>query len=513
MILKTLRFILGDQLNYKHSWYTDNAEDVIYFMAETKEEGSYVKHHIQKLVGFFMAMRSFAEYLQSKGKRVIYYHIDNKKNAHTLEDNLQHIIDEHNIKHFEYQLPDEYRLDEKLKTFCNQLTISSKAYDTEHFYTQREDVEIFFKGKKGMILEYFYRDMRKKHDILMLNEKQPEGGDWNFDKSNRKVWKGEPEIPKATLFNHDVETLVETIKNLGLAYIGRIDAKHFEWPINREECLEVLDNFCQNLLIHFGDFEDAMHTEQKMLFHSRLSFAMNAKMLSPKEIIDKALETYYKRKDEIDISQIEGFVRQILGWREYMRGVYWKEMPNYEQLNKLDNTRKLPDFYWTGKTKMNCLNKAINQSLDHAYAHHIQRLMVTGNFALLTMTNPDEVDAWYLGIYMDAIQWVELPNTRGMSQFADGGIVATKPYVSSGSYINKMGNYCKSCHYKVSKKEGDNACPFNSLYWNFLDEKQDYFKGNPRMNMMLNLLKKMNKDTLSKHKERSAYILEHLDEM
>jgi len=511
--LKTLRLILGDQLNYKHSWYSDDDEDTIYFMAETKEEGSYVKHHIQKLVGFFMAMRSFAEHLKSKGKTVVYYKIDDEENEHTLEDNLNKVIKKNKIQCFEYQNPDEYRLDQKLKSFCEDLSIQSSACDTEHFYTKRGDVEEFFKGKKGMILEYFYRDMRKKHGILMLDEKNPEGGDWNFDKSNRKVWKGEPAIPEASLFDHDVEDLVNTIEKQGMEYIGRIDAKHFEWPTNREECLEVLNNFCNNLLIHFGDFEDAMHTEQKMLFHSRLSFAMNTKMLSPKEVIDKALETYYDRKDEIDISQIEGFVRQILGWREYMRGIYWKEMPKYEEKNTLENTRKLPEFYWTGETKMNCLSHAINQSLDHAYAHHIQRLMVTGNFALLTMTDPDEVDAWYLGIYMDAIQWVELPNTRGMSQFADGGIVATKPYVSSGSYINKMGNYCKNCHYKVSKKEGDDACPFNSLYWNFLDEKQEHFKDNPRMNMMLSILNKMNKETLNNHKERSKYILEHLEEM
>ncbi len=510
--MKTLRLILGDQLNYKHSWYDNDDQDTLYFMAETKEEGSYVKHHIQKLVGFFTAMRSFAEHLQSKGKEVIYFKIDDDKNAQTLEDNLEKIIKENSIEKFEYQMPDEYRLDQKLKSFCEGLSIESSACDTEHFYTKRGDVEEFFKGKKGMILEYFYREMRKKHGILMVDEKNPEGGDWNFDKSNRKVWKGEPEIPEATLFDHDVSDLVKSIKDLGLEYIGRIDHKHFEWPVNRKECLEVLDNFCDNLLIHFGDFEDAMHTEQKMLFHSRLSFAMNTKMLSPKEIIDKTVDTYYNRKDEIDISQIEGFVRQILGWREYMRGVYWKEMPKYEKKNSLDNNRKLPDFYWTGDTKMNCLKHAINQSLDHAYAHHIQRLMVTGNFALLTMTNPDEVDAWYMGIYMDAIQWVELPNTRGMSQFADGGIVATKPYVSSGSYINKMSNYCKSCHYKVSKKEGDDACPFNSLYWNFLDEKQEHFKDNPRMNMMMSLLGRMNKDTLNQHKERSKYILEHIEE-
>lgn len=510
--MKTLRLILGDQLNYKHSWYAEDNDDVIYFMAETKEEGSYVKHHIQKLVGFFLAMRSFAEHLKSQGKHVIYYRIDDPKNTHSLEENLHKIIKENKIERFEYQLPDEYRLDEKLKDFSRRLSLQTTAYDTEHFYAKREDVERFFEGKKSMILEYFYRDMRKKHGILMQNEKQPEGGNWNFDKSNRKVWKGQPEIPKARLFNHDVSDLVKTIQDQDIKYIGRINDKKFEWPINRHESLEVLDNFCEHLLVHFGDFEDAMHTEEKMLFHSRLSFAMNTKMLSPKEIIDKALETYYQRHDEIDISQIEGFIRQILGWREYMRGVYWKEMPKYEKLNALDNTRKLPDFFWTGKTKMNCLSHSINQSLDHAYAHHIQRLMVTGNFALLTMTDPDEVDAWYLGVYMDAIQWVELPNTRGMSQWADGGIVATKPYVSSGSYVNKMGNYCKSCHYKVSKKEGDEACPFNSLYWNFLDEKQNYFKGNQRMSMMLNLLKKMNKETLAKHKQRSNYILENIND-
>lgn len=507
--MKKLRFILGDQLNYKHYWLEDVDDSTLYFMAETLEETGYVNHHIQKIIGFFMAMRSFAEHLKAKGFNVVYYKIDDSENQQNLEENLNQIIEKHNIEKFEYQLPDEYRLDKKLKSFCKGLSIDSEAYDTEHFYTSREDLTDFFKGKKTMIMEYFYRDMRKKHDILMAGKKQPEGGDWNFDKSNRKVWKGKPEIPDAKLFKHDVSELLDVINKKDITYIGRIKPKSFEWPISRKECLEVLDYFCDYLLIHFGDYEDAMHTEQKMLFHSRLSFAMNTKMLSPKEVIEKAVETYYNRKDEIDISEIEGFVRQILGWREYMRGIYWKEMPEYESHNKLDNHNKLPDFYWTGKTKMNCMSHAINQSLDHAYAHHIQRLMVTGNYALLNMTHPNEVDNWYLGIYMDAIQWVELTNTRGMSQFADDGIVATKPYVSSGSYINKMSNYCKSCHYKVSKKEGEDACPFNSMYWNFLYKKQEHFKGNQRMNMMLSMLKKMNQETLSNHIKRAEDIIEN----
>ncbi|RRO21852.1 cryptochrome/photolyase family protein [Flavobacteriaceae bacterium 14752] len=507
--MKTLRFILGDQLNYKHSWFDHIDENTIFFIAETLEETGYVNHHIQKIIGFFMSMRSLADHLKNEGHQVIYYKIDDDQNQHNLEDNLNQIITNENIQKFEYQYPDEYRLDQKLKNFCDELNIETQAFDTEHFYTSREDVAEFFKGKKTMVMEYFYRNMRKKYDILMESDKQPEGGDWNFDKSNRKVWKGQHEIPEAKTFSHDVSEIYEVICNKDITFIGRIQPKSFEWPINREECLEVLNYFCNHLLIHFGDYEDAMHTEQKMLFHSRLSFAMNTKMLSPKEIINKAIETYYNRKDEIDISEIEGFVRQILGWREYMRGIYWKEMPKYEKLNTLENTNKLPDFYWTGKTKMNCMSHAINQSLDHAYAHHIQRLMITGNFALLNMTNPDEVDAWYLGVYMDAIQWVELTNTRGMSQFADGGIVATKPYVSSGSYINKMSNYCKSCHYKVSKKEGEDACPFNNLYWNFLHKKKAYFKDNPRMNMMLSVLNKMNKDTLEYHIKRAEDIIEN----
>jgi len=236
---------------------------------------------------------------------------------------------------------------------------------------------------------------------------------------------------------------------------------------------------------------------------------MNSKMLHPREVIEKVIDHWRANKDDIDISQVEGFVRQILGWREYMRGIYWMKMPGYRRSNKLDNQNELPDFYWTAETKMNCMHHAIKQSLDHAYAHHIQRLMITGNYALLTQTHPDEVDAWYLGIYIDALEWVEITNTRGMSQFADGGIVATKPYVSSGSYINKMSNYCSSCKYSVSKKTGDDACPFNSLYWNFLFEKREHFKNNQRMNMMMSMLDKKDPDELEQLVKRAQEIIKN----
>ncbi len=507
--MKTLRLILGDQLNYNHSWYNSVSENVTYCLFEMRQETDYVTHHIQKVVAFFRSMRNFSEYLKNKGHQVIYFELDYEANTQNLQKNINQLIKEDGFKKFEYQLPDEYRLDQQLKSICSELPIESEVFSTEHFLTKRSDLAEFYKGKKQIVMEYFYRHMRKKYDIMMFNDKDPEGGKWNFDKSNRNKWKGEYEIPKAMSFNKDVSSIIELLKVQNIKTIGNINTKNFQWPTTRQECLEVLDYFCEHLLIHFGDFQDAMHTDELYLYHSRLSFAINSKMLHPKEVIDAVIAHWRQYPDDISISQVEGFVRQILGWREYMRGLYWKEMPSYAKKNELENRNKLPYFYWTGNTKMNCLRHSIQQSLDHAYAHHIQRLMITGNYALLTQTHPDQVDEWYLGIYIDAIEWVEITNTRGMSQFADGGIVATKPYVSSGSYINKMSNYCKGCHYKVNKKTGDDSCPFNSLYWNFLDDKRDHFKDNQRMSMMLNLLNKKNKEELLAQKERAYDIIQN----
>ena len=506
--MKTLRLILGDQLNQKHSWFNEVDDDVTYLMAEMRQETDYVKHHIQKVVAFFDAMRNFSDELSEKGYRFIYLNITDDSNPQQLDKTVHKYIDEIGAEKFEYQLPDEYRLDEQLKQICDDLAIQTEAVDSEHFYTTRNELKDFFSGKKQLLMESFYRMMRKKHDIMMVNG-QPDGGKWNFDHSNRKKWKGEPEIPHERGFRKDVSKIIDQIKAADIQTLGNIEATNFSWPTTRADCLSVLNYFCKNLLVHFGDYQDALHSEQLFLFHSRLSFAMNSKMISPKEVIDKVLDYYYEHTGTIHISQVEGFVRQILGWREYMRGMYWKEMPGYRRTNKLDNQNKLPEFYWTGDTKMNCLKHAIDQSLNEAYAHHIQRLMITGNYALLTMTHPDEVDEWYLGIYIDALEWVEITNTRGMSQFADGGIIATKPYVSSANYINKMSNYCSGCQYSHSKKTGENACPFNALYWNFLDEKKEHFKNNNRMAMMMSLLKKKDKKELDALKERAQDIIQH----
>jgi len=510
--MKTLRLILGDQLNINHSWFSEVNPNVMYVMAEMRQETNYVKHHIQKVVAFFLSMRNFAQELQAKGHEVVYFKISDATNLHDLEKIILNCIEKHQIKQFEYQLPDEYRLDEQLKNIRADLNINSRFFETEHFYTSRNELTNFFEGKKLLLMESFYRMMRKKHDVLMYGM-QPEGNQWNYDKDNRLKYKGQVPVPNAIIFKKNIKGVIEEIEKAGISTFGNIDIASYSWPTSRKECLEQLDYFCEKLLLHFGDYEDASHSDEKFLFHSRLSFAMNSKMVSPKEVNDKVINYYYENKDTITLSQVEGFVRQILGWREYVRGIYWKEMPNYSKMNALENYNKLPNFYWTGNTKMNCMQKAISQSLEEAYAHHIQRLMIIGNFSLLTQMHPDAVDAWYLGVYIDAIEWVELPNTRGMSQYADGGILATKPYVSSGNYIQKMSNYCDKCHYNVKDKLGDKACPFNSLYWHFLDEKKHYFANKQRMSMMLNLLKKMKPEELAAVKEKAISILENIENL
>ena len=510
--MKTLRLLLGDQLNSEHSWFDEVNPNVIYVMAEMRQETDYVKHHIQKVVAFFLSMRNFSEELINKGHQVVYYKISDSNNPHNLEQLILDLVENNKIEQFEYQFPDEYRLDEQLKSICEKLSIPKKAVDSEHFYTSRTELGDFFKGKKQLLMESFYRMMRKKHAVLMVGD-QPLDGKWNFDHNNRNQYKNEVPIPFPLEFHQNVSEIITEIESQNITTFGSIDAENFNWPTSRNENLQLIDYFCEHLLAHFGTYQDSLFSGHKFLFHSRLSFAMNSKMISPKEVVDAVISYYYQNQETIELAQVEGFVRQIIGWREYVRGIYWKEMPDYSKMNALENYNPLPDFFWTGKTKMKCMQHSISQSLSEAYAHHIQRLMVIGNFSLLAQLHPDEVDAWYLGVYIDAIEWVEIPNTRGMSQYADGGIVATKPYVSSGSYINKMSNYCGSCHYKVKEKLGEKACPFNSLYWHFLDEKKQHFANNQRMSMMLALLRKMKPEELAATKEKAISILEDINNL
>jgi len=488
--MKKLRLILGDQLNIKHSWFKDIDSDVTFLMMEIRQETDYVKHHIQKIIAFFLAMRSFAKILEQEGHRVIYLHLDNPSNKQSLDKNIEWIVSKYKFDKFEYLYPDEYRLDLQLKSLSEQLAIPCGSFDTEHFLTDRLYLRSFFRGKKQMLMESFYRHMRRKYDILM-DGKEPIGGKWNYDKENRKKLPSGHQLPGPLLLHQDVSQLVQMIRKAKIEFIGEVDEKDFEWPVTRKSSLQLLDYFGENLLGNFGTYQDAMTAESWSMYHARLSFSLNSKLLHPLEVIQKIIAVWNENSKNINLAQVEGFVRQILGWREFMRGIYWDQMPEYETLNYFGHGNPLPDFYWTANTKMNCMQHAISQSLKHAYAHHIQRLMITGNFALLAGVDPDELDKWYLGIYIDAIQWVEITNTRGMSQFADGGIVGTKPYVSSANYIDKMSDYCSSCHYNPRKKTGTDACPFNSLYWHFYNRNRNKLADNPRIGMMYRTWDKM----------------------
>lgn len=508
----TLRLILGDQLNHRHSWFSKKDESITYLIVEMRQETDYVMHHAQKVIGFFAAMYNFSVYLTKAGHRVVHLKINDPQNKHNLRENLHQFILKYRVTQFEYQLPDEYRLDQQLKAFANELLIPHKVYDTEHFFTKRGDLADLFTGKKTFLMETFYRAMRKKFNILMESN-EPLGGKWNFDSDNRKTYKGEEKIPTPILFKHNYTSILKEIKKAKIKFFGNPMENSFPWPTTRKQALHVLDFFVKNSLHLFGKYQDAMHTNYWSLYHSRLSFALNIKMISPKEVIDAAVKQWKSNETEISIEQIEGFVRQILGWREYMRGIYWAKMPEYASLNYFEHSEKLPIWFWNGNTKLNCLKHSINQSLELAYAHHIQRLMVIGNFALLAGIHPDEIDKWYLGIYIDAIEWVQITNTRGMSQFADGGIVGSKPYVSSANYIDKMSNYCKTCYYDKTKKTGERACPFNSLYWNFYDKHSDKLSKNPRIGMMYNVWRKMPSSDKAEILQQADFYLKHINEL
>ncbi|MCH7404595.1 cryptochrome/photolyase family protein [Belliella aquatica] len=507
---KTLRLILGDQLNSKHSWFQNQSPEVTYLLMEMKQETDYVKHHIQKVVGFFLAMRNFSKSLTETGHQVIYLNLDDEENQQNLETNIKKLIQDQGFEKFEYQLPDEYRLDMQLKELCEQIAIPTEAFDSEHFLTERNFLKDFFKGKKTYLMESFYREMRRKYDILM-DGKEPITGKWNYDHDNRNKLKDPILLVPPKVFKKDVSEILDLLQKMEIKTIGSCDPKHFEWPVSREESLELITYFCQKLLSSFGEYQDAMYSGDKFLFHSRLSFAMNTKMLSPLEVVQEVEKYWLAHQETVSIAQVEGFIRQIIGWREYMRGVYWAKMPEFKTMNFFNHDRKLPDYFWTGETKMSCVKHAVDQSLESAYAHHIQRLMVTGNFALLAGISPDELDEWYLGIYIDAIEWVEITNTRGMSQFADGGIVGTKPYVSSANYIDKMSNYCSGCFYKKALKVGEKACPFNSLYWHFYARNESKLAKNPRIGMAYRTLAKM-KDQEAILKQ-GDYYLENIEDL
>ncbi len=509
--MSTVRLILGDQLNALHSWFGQVSPEIVYVFMEVRQETDYVHHHAQKIIAIFAGMRALAAALVRDGHRVHYLRIDDPDNLHAMPANLDRLFALYRATRFEYQEPDEYRLDRLLADYAAGLPIAWAMVGSEHFLTERESASIMFAKRTQWLMEFFYRRMRVLHRVLIEPGDKPAGGQWNFDHDNRKSWRGDPPEPFDTRVQHDHSALWASIVAAKVDSFGRPDAARIVWPLDRAEALQHLDAFIQHALPHFGDFQDAMSSKASRMFHSLLSFALNTKMLHPREVIAEAEDAW--RIGHAPLHAVEGFVRQILGWREYVRGVYWANMPGYDESNVFAHTLPLPSWFWDGKTRMRCLQHAIGQSLDDAHAHHIQRLMVIGNFSLLAGLDPKLVHQWYLGVYVDAFEWVELPNTVGMSQFADGGLMATKPYVSSAAYIDRMSDYCKGCHYDKKARIGERACPYNSLYWDFFERHGARLRGNQRLGMVYKNLDRMGDEERAALQLQAADLRDRLDQL
>lgn len=512
--MPNLILILGDQLSLDLAALQKarKTKDFL-LMAEVSEEASYVKHHKKKIAFLFSAMRHHAKALKDEGYKINYVKYDDKNNSGSLTGEICRALE--NLKEAGTEIeeviitaPGEYRLQQKFTKLAKTIAPKLTLLEDDRFYCSLEAINEWQKDKKSPVMEDFYREMRKRHNILMEGGK-PAGGEWNYDSDNRKQ-PGKnlsPPVPYKEEPDDITKDVLELVKEHFGDHFGELEPFHY--AVTRKGAIKALELFTKERLSNFGDYQDAMLENEPWMYHSHLSIYLNAGLLSPKEAISKALEAYEDKK--APLNAVEGFVRQILGWREYVRGVYWLKMPDYKTANHFNAKRPLPSLYWSAKTQMNCLKQCVSETSQNAYAHHIQRLMVLGNFALLAGINPDEVNEWYMLVYADAYEWVELPNVTGMCLYADGGFLATKPYASSGAYINRMSNYCKGCRYKVSKKSGEEACPFNYLYWEFLIRNEKQLRGNHRLNMVYSNLDKQGKERRQEIKADAKKFLKKLD--
>ena len=492
--LRNLVVILGDQLNLDASALADfdPAQDAIW-MAEVMEESKHVTSAKQRSTLFLSAMRHFAETLKSQNWPLHYIQLDDAHkagNAGNLADALDKAIQTTKPQQLVMTAPGEWRVLQSLRHVAKKNKLALDVRDDTHFFSTVREFAEHAKGRKQLRQEFFYRELRQKTGILM-DGKKPIGGQWNFDEDNRGSFgKAGPGLLAApTRHEPDAITLevMRLVNDRMSDHPGSLNS--FGWPVTRAQALAALDSFIQHRLPSFGLYQDAMWEGEVWLYHSHIASALNLKLLNPREVVSAAEKAY--QAGHAPLPAVEGFIRQILGWREYVRGIYWTQMPEYLERNEMQASAKLPAFYWTADTDMACLRDAITQTLNHGYAHHIQRLMVTGLFALLLGVHPKEVHAWYLGVYVDAVEWVELPNTLGMSQFADGGVMASKPYVASGKYIDRMSNHCKGCRFNPALSTGDSACPFTTLYWDYLNRHVDVLAKNPRMLMQLKNLNRL----------------------
>ncbi len=479
--LRHLVLVLGDQLDLEAAAFDGfDAEQDAVWMAEVAEESTHVWSSQPRIALFLAAMRHFAQALHAAGRPLHYTRLDEPANRGSLAAQLQTDLERLRPAALVMTAPGDWRVLQALKQVAADRGLPLDIREDRHFYASVRDFAAHARGRKSLRMEYFYREMRQRHGVLMQGD-EPEGGQWNFDADNRDAFPaaGPGALPPRALFEPDAITraVIALVGQRFAAHPGRLDT--FGWPVTRAQALVALQRFVAERLPLFGRYQDAMWPGEPWLYHAHLSAALNLKLLNPREVVDAAVAAY--RAGAAPLASVEGFVRQILGWREYVRGIYWTRMPVYADLNALDAQADLPAWYWTGETTMACLRDAISQTLQHGYAHHIQRLMVTGLFALMLGVQPRQVHAWYLAVYVDAVEWVELPNTLGMSQYADGGLMASKPYVATGKYIERMSPHCRGCRFDPAQRSGATACPFTTLYWDFLLRHEARLAANPRM--------------------------------
>jgi len=508
--MKVLIPVLGDQLSMLlASLRGVDREAAVVLMMEVWDEATYVRHHKKKIALIFSAMRHFAEALRADGWTVDYVELQSEGNTQSFSGEVQRAAKRCRATTIRVVAGSEYRVLEQQKGWAALTGLPVDILEDDRFVCSLPAFQAWARGRRELRMEYFYRDMRLQTGLLMTADGKPVGGQWNFDHDNRKTPPRGLNYPAPERFEPDATT--RDVLTLVADRFGRHfgDLEPFGLPVTREQALVSLEKFIATALPDFGRYQDAMIAGQDYLYHSSLSLCINLGLLSPLEVCQAAVAAF--ERGEAEINSVEGFVRQIIGWREYMRGMYWRDMPAFAERNALEATRPLPEFYWTGDTEMRCLAESVGQTKREAYAHHIQRLMVLGNFALLAGIDPKAISDWFLVVYFDAYEWVELPNVIGMSQFADGGVIASKPYVSSGAYIDRMSDYCGRCRYDVKQKTGPDACPFNALYWNFLDRHEGRLAANPRMKNMYATWRRFDDDVKASYRQSAATFLEGIE--
>ncbi|MBL0923471.1 MAG: cryptochrome/photolyase family protein [Sphingomonadaceae bacterium] len=501
--------VLGDQLSHDLSALAEQDKaGCIVLMVEVDEETSYVGHHRAKLVYILSAMRHHAEDLRASGWQVDYVRLDDPANSGSFTGELARAVERSGAVEIRVTEAGEWRVKAMLDNWADRFAIPVTILPDTRFLASHAEFENWALGRRQLRMEYFYREMRHKTGLLMDGDK-PEGGQWNFDAENRKPAKRDLTMPKPLHFAPDGMTreVIEMVESRFTDNVGRTEK--FGFAVTRADALEQQAHFLDHALPQFGDYQDAMLTGEPFLWHSILSPYINSGLLDPLALCREVEARYRKRK--VPLNAAEGFIRQIIGWREYVRGIYWWTGPDYVRRNELKAKRNLPSFYWTGETDMHCMSQAIGQTIEYAYAHHIQRLMITGNFALIAGVDPRQVHEWYLAVYADAYEWVELPNTLGMSQFADGGLLGSKPYAASGAYINRMSDYCGKCRFDVKQRLGPDACPFNALYWDFMARNEPKLRANPRMAMPYKNWDRMTEGDKIALRGQARQFLERLD--